>query len=205
MVDGRRMFGNRKLLPAGPLRESFAALERAHTVIINKADQLHPDFAEQAAELLPRIPTRRIFFAAYHISGFRTPNNNLKLSPTDLGQRPLTAVAGLGNNDYFFTQLENLGLELQAKIAFNDHHNYTRADLKRLKRQADDGLLLTTTKDYVKLAQLAIRTGEKGFLDRLLATEIELEIREQERFLELFQPLMRELYPQPKLGLLARK
>jgi tetraacyldisaccharide 4'-kinase len=207
MVDGRRMFGNRKLLPAGPLREPLTALERADAVIINKSDQLHPRFAEQAAGLLPRVAAERIFFAAYRIVGFRglrrfqVPRNSRTTaakrtaapnSPTlaSLQERRLVAIAGLGNNDYFFAQLEALGLRLKARFAFGDHHRYTLSDLERLQPKTPDTLLLTTAKDYVKLARLAADTGKRDFLERLLATEIEIEIREQDRLLELFQPLL---------------
>jgi tetraacyldisaccharide 4'-kinase len=193
MVDGQRLFGNRRLLPAGPLREPLSAFERADAVVVNKSDQLSSDFLKAAGAILARVPAGRIFFAKYRISHFRRPaggdGDNPNVSLDELRRHPrLCAAAGLANNDYFFAQLKAAGLNLQATAAFGDHHEYRPEELERLAEMAADGLLLTTGKDAVKLVWLARSQGREGFLKRVLVAEIELEIEDEERFFALFTP-----------------
>ncbi|NPA24511.1 MAG: tetraacyldisaccharide 4'-kinase, partial [Deltaproteobacteria bacterium] len=75
MIDSQRMFGNRRLLPAGPLREPMSALERADAVIFNKFDARHPRFLAEAAPVFSRVPARRIFCARYSVRNFTCPLN----------------------------------------------------------------------------------------------------------------------------------
>ncbi len=191
MIDGQRFFGNRRLLPAGPLRESLKGLERAGLVIINKADQPASDFTRELTAIIPRRPVRRIFFAGYRITAFRNAAGTFHLAPGELaGSTHLYAVAGLGNNDYFFDQLRALGLELKKTFSFPDHHRYTSADLVRLERKSRDGLLLTTAKDAVKLTRLTAADRDRALSERILETEIELQIHQKERFFALLDKLL---------------
>ena len=38
LIDGVRPFGNRRMLPLGPLREPIAAMNRADIIVITKTD-----------------------------------------------------------------------------------------------------------------------------------------------------------------------
>ncbi len=190
MIDGQRMFGNHRLLPAGPLREPLSTLARADAVIVNKSDRLHPDFLKEMVPVWRRVPARRIFLAAYRIKAFRPAAGGPAIPVAELRRNPaLSACAGLANNDYFFDQLRALGLKLQETRAFRDHHEYRPADLKQLAKTTAGGFLLSTGKDVVKLARLARAGRRTDFLKRLLVGEIELEIRDEEAFFALFKRL----------------
>ncbi len=187
MVDGQRMFGNRRLLPAGPLREPLGALARADAVVINKADNLPPDFLSQAAPIFRCLPAARIFLAGYRIKAFRPAAGGPSISLRKLRQAAsLSACAGLANNKYFFDRLRTAGLKLRETLAFRDHHAYGPNDLNRLDRLAGNGFLLTTGKDAVKLIRRARDGKRAGFLEKLLIVDIELEIRDEKRFFNLF-------------------
>lgn len=132
VVDAKSGFGNGRVLPAGPLRESVAqGLVRADAVVL--AGDGAPD-----------------------LGGFGGPVLRARLVPVDvhkLDGKQVVAFAGIGRPEKFFETLRGLGAKLADSRAFADHHVYTAAEIARLKRkaQAEGALLLTTEKDYVRL------------------------------------------------------
>ncbi len=69
----------------------------------------------------------------------------------DQGKR-VAAVAGIGNPDRFFAHLTGLGISLDSRHAFPDHHPFVAADLANI----DAEIILMTEKDAVKCAALFI-------------------------------------------------
>ncbi len=63
----------------------------------------------------------------------------------------IAAIAGIGNPERFFTHLERLGVTLNSRHAFPDHHAFTPSDFANI--QAD--IILMTEKDAVKCAAFA--------------------------------------------------
>ena len=132
VVDGEHGFGNGHILPAGPLREPVGqGLRRADAVIV-------------AGDGTPVLPA------------FNGPVLRARVAPLDTAEwrgRRVVAFAGIGRPEKLFRSLAGLGAELVATIAFADHHPYTNEELAGLKAQANGAPLVTTEKDYVRLAE----------------------------------------------------
>ncbi|MEA3333814.1 MAG: tetraacyldisaccharide 4'-kinase [Pseudomonadota bacterium] len=191
MIDSQRLFGNRHMLPAGSLREPLKAIKRADAVVLNKFDQRHPDFYDEAAEMLNYISPKKVFCSSYHFRRFSATAGSGSLSLSELKNLgPLCACSGLANNDYFFAQLRSLGLQLEETASFNDHYDYREADLKKLIRMCESRPLIITAKDAVKLKALAEKKGPK-LLKQLWIAEIGLKIDHEDAFLKLFEPFIR--------------
>jgi len=163
VVDGGYGFGNRRLLPAGPLRERITdGLSRAQAVIRIGADRHAID------RLLPA----------------RLPRIEAELRPAPdaprIAGRRLLAFAGMGRPDKLFATLSAAGAELVGCERFADHHRYRRREIERLLGRAAcaDALCITTTKDAVRLPAdlrsdvavlpIVLRWQESEVLDRLL-------------------------------------
>lgn len=138
-IDGPAGFGNQRLLPAGPLRESLAdALPRLDAAVIFGEDSHH--VARQLPEDMPLLRGR--------------------LSPTGdiqkLRGQQIIAFAGIGRPQKFFTTLQEAGLTILRTLTFPDHHIYSDRELKKLAQlaHAPDTILVTTEKDLVKLPPL---------------------------------------------------
>ncbi len=134
VVDGGYGFGNGRIMPAGPLRQSVASgLKRAQAVMVIGEDS--------GLDLPPSHPP--IFKGSLRIS----PHN------PDLAGQPVIAFAGIGRPQKFFETLMQMGCDLRARLSFADHHPYSAADLDRLRHQADqlNARLVTTEKDAVRL------------------------------------------------------
>ncbi|HZT72860.1 MAG TPA: tetraacyldisaccharide 4'-kinase [Terriglobales bacterium] len=155
-----------RMLPAGRLREPPASLARADAVLWLAA----PGEAAAPAELA--ACTAAPVFAARKVA----------LQAQVESRRPL-AFCGLAEPDSFWATLAALRIAPAARVAFRDHHRYTRADAERLAAQARahgaDGFV-TTEKDGVKLAPELRR-----LLAPLAEIRIALEIEGLERLVDL--------------------
>src|ERR1700722_16367528 len=135
VIDGGYGFGNRLLLPAGPLREPVpAAAARVQAAVLIGEDE-----TGALKALPPSLPVLRVELV---------PD-----SAERLGRRPVIAFAGIGRPEKFFRSVLSLGAEVVASHAFPDHHVYDASDSARLLGEASTrgAVLVTTEKDYVKL------------------------------------------------------
>jgi tetraacyldisaccharide 4'-kinase len=133
VIDGRRRYGNGRLLPAGPLREPP---ERAvdcdfRVVNLGTEGQAEGRFGEWPMHLLPGDAQPLVGGRARPLAAFA-------------GQR-VHAVAGIGNPERFFAMLRAHGIAV-VPHAFPDHHRYAAADFDFGSRLP----VLMTEKDAVK-------------------------------------------------------
>jgi tetraacyldisaccharide 4'-kinase len=73
------------------------------------------------------------------------PNKSLLIN--DLTS-PVTALAGIGNPQRFFSLLEKKQVKLKDKISFVDHHVFSKADIP-------SSTVIMTEKDAVKCTEIA--------------------------------------------------
>ena len=133
VIDGRRRYGNERLLPAGPLREPIERAAECDFRIVNGG-------AASEGEIPMHLEMRD----AVAIDGS--------------GKRPLSefagqrvhALAGIGNPERFFSALRALGIDVLAH-PFPDHHPFQASDL----RFAEPLPLLMTEKDAIKCSAFA--------------------------------------------------
>ncbi len=136
VIDGQRGFGNGKVIPAGPLRETLASgLNKADAFILNGKDKTG------ALYLLPGgKPIFSVEIATQEDASFDTA-------------RKYIAFCGIGHPDRFYESLSGLGLNVIAHKSFPDHHAYRQKEIERLAGLArdSDAKLITTEKDYMRL------------------------------------------------------
>jgi len=142
VIDGQRLFGNCRLLPAGPLREPVSRLQETDIQVLNGGDI--EDYGNSA------------FFMQFEpTSVYRLTNKSQSMSMREFCQqfsgRQLRAIAGIGNPQRFFDMLISHGLDIVAH-AFEDHFPYQKNDL--LFQQSLP--LIMTEKDAVKCAKFGI-------------------------------------------------
>lgn len=126
VVDKTRMFGNGWLLPAGPLREGEWRTRTVNQVLVNGDDAsmtISPESWVNAA-----TGERRDL---HEFSG-----------------KAVTAVAGIGNPERFFSTLKTLKV-VADNISFPDHHTFTADDIDY------PGTVVMTEKDWVKCRAFA--------------------------------------------------
>lgn len=136
VIDGGFGFGNRRVHPAGPLREPVeSGLGRADAAVLIGAD------SNDLAATLPRtLPLLRADIVA---------DRGARLKAGDR----VFGFAGIGRPEKFRETLGSLDLEVTGFEAFADHHAFTTAELDALLAAAarDNATPVTTAKDHVRL------------------------------------------------------
>ena len=133
IFDGAAGIGNGWPVPAGPLRENFAAgLKRAQAAVI---------IGEDRSNLIGRLKELPVFKA------------KIVSEPPTLTSDKVIAFAGIGRPEKFYDSLREHGIEPIKTFDFPDHHFYDRQELENLLRQAqaEKAELITTAKDFVKI------------------------------------------------------
>ncbi|MHA1559164.1 MAG: tetraacyldisaccharide 4'-kinase [Alphaproteobacteria bacterium] len=140
VIDAEAGLGNRRSMPAGPLRASLRTQLAATDIIVligeGPSQSGMVRLAARAGKKLLRAA-----LAPVELDGWRNGR--------------ILAFAGIGRAEKFFASLERCGAQFAGQIAFDDHHFYSKADAKALLRHADVGSdirLVTTEKDYARLA-----------------------------------------------------
>jgi tetraacyldisaccharide 4'-kinase len=167
VVDGAYGFGNARVMPAGPLRESLrGGLNRASAVVL-----LGDDRAGVAARIGDRLPLLRA---------------RLEPAPEarSLAGREVVAFAGIGRPEKFFETLREIGCRLLAEHAFPDHHLYRDDEIERLFEEAATrkALAVTTEKDAVRLSAEARA--------RVRVVKVMLAWEDEERLAEVLAPVL---------------
>ncbi|MGA7712232.1 MAG: tetraacyldisaccharide 4'-kinase [Rhizomicrobium sp.] len=135
VVDAEQKFGNRHILPAGPLREFIGqGLQRADAVIVVGDGKLE-------------------------LNGFSGPVFRAHMTHVDVPElkgRRVVGFAGIGRPEKFFRSLRAFGADVVATKRFADHHVYSLSEIARLKSTArtENAVLVTTEKDFVRMTDV---------------------------------------------------
>ncbi|MGC0372143.1 MAG: hypothetical protein DGJ47_000848 [Rickettsiaceae bacterium] len=133
-INTERGFGNQKIFPAGPLRQTHHSVDAridCNILIGNKP-------------LNTLINTKSpCFNAQIEAENYKSTKNYL-------------AFSGIANPNSFFDLLNSLSFKVKHTISFPDHYNYGPKDIKTLLNNAKQKSLhlITTEKDYVKLQNM---------------------------------------------------
>jgi tetraacyldisaccharide 4'-kinase len=137
VVDGSRNFGNRWLLPVGPLREPVSRLNRVDYVVSNGPGlDISSAKKQHTMSLQPTVLMSLADGKAVAFDQWSSPKR-------------VHAVAGIGNPDRFFQTLRSGGFD-PIEHCFADHHHFTESDLAF----DDEFPIIMTAKDAVKVREL---------------------------------------------------
>ena len=154
LADAEKLFGNEKLLPAGPLREKpdFDRVDKFIIISKNtnhtKAEKLARIFEKKLSTSPQPSPARRGSQRVF--VGKVEPDyiyNIISGEHLEKGTE-ITALSAIGQPEQFYQFLEP-NYKIKEKITFDDHHQYTHSDIENI-----NGNIITTEKDAVKLAFL---------------------------------------------------
>ena len=153
LIDATNPFGFGHLLPRGLLREPVSALERATAVIVTRANLASRDkFGEILGRIREADPEAKIAQAIHRPKAIVRADDVTEPVESIQGKK-VFAFSGIGNPHAFITTLTNLGAKVVGMRSFDDHHEYTEADMQTVFDDASARgaeLVITTRKDRVK-------------------------------------------------------
>jgi tetraacyldisaccharide 4'-kinase len=172
VVDAGFGFGNRRVIPAGPLRERIApGLARADAIVVI-GDGPEPD-----ALALAGRPILRADLAP--------------LGGGEFAGKPVVAFAGIGRPEKFFATLRGVDAVIAAAHEFPDHHPFRPTELATLRDEAarSGAALVTTAKDWVRLDP-----AERG---GIAVVAVELAWRNPAALAAVLAPVIRDAAARP--------
>ena len=183
LVDATDPWGGKRLLPYGRLREPVSGVGRSDCVVITRADE--PSAVQSLVNEIGDLNRGRpVLTSRMHVRAVLplTENQIGAISPPN----PIAAFCGVGNPTAFFAQLRRNGYNVVLTRSFPDHHRYHQRDIDAvaeaaMKHRARS--FITTAKDAVKLRQFAFRIP-------CYVLEIEVQIDQELRFLELLRAVL---------------
>jgi len=180
-VDGIAGFGNRRVVPAGPLREPVSVLGKADWLcIVDGSEGGVRDAGIEAGE-------------AHGLELMRAARRPVDLVRLDQGERRrveslngmrVGLLAGIARPASLRATLEGLGALVAIERTFPDHHAYRPADCRELDDSVE--LWVTTEKDALKILPEWTQ-GVPVFVLR-----IEAEIEDETQVLERLESRLRE-------------
>jgi len=142
VVDGARLYGNRQLLPAGPLREPLSRLNTIDQILVQRETSDSSELIHRTAD----SPPKNFRLAA---SAIRRLDDSDIRNFVDFSGTTVHALAGIGNPERFFRLLEAYDIRV-IPHPLGDH-----ADIKPQDFEFDDDRdVVMTEKDAVKCRRL---------------------------------------------------
>ena len=153
VVAAERWGPRPRLLPRGPYREPPRALRRADLVVVTRRTA-GPDDGASVARSVREWTAAPVVVARLTPAGWLTSGGASREGSPERG----VAVAGIGRPEAFFRHVAELGVELDARLVYRDHHDYTEADADRIRTLAEGRAVITTAKDAIRLRPLVPET-----------------------------------------------
>lgn len=136
------------MLPTGNLRESRSGAARASIIVVTKCPfNLSYDEQNKIKKRLKVGANQELYFTfiAYDDCIY---GEKRKINVTEIQHAAKVLVAGIAKPEPFFTYLQNSN---DVCLSFPDHHNFTDKDILEIKNLAQNNIIITTEKDYVRL------------------------------------------------------
>ena len=160
--NSNQLIGNGYIFPSGPLRESLGSLRNANILIINGDRSL--DFEQKILKIKKDL---KIYYSNYK-----------PLNIQEFKNKKLLVISGIGNPENFFKILKDNQMNIQKKMVYPDHYEFTKNEMLKIIEYAkkNDFQIVMTEKDYYKIKDFS--------LENIKYLKVKLEIEKEEEFIK---------------------
>ncbi|MCD7452121.1 hypothetical protein HAX54_015038 [Datura stramonium] len=158
MVNAMIPWGNRQLIPLGPLREPLTALTRANIVVIHHADLVSEKDVEATASEIRKVKSSLPIFLSRlaPLYFLKAGNMSCKLALMDVHNTLVLCVSAIGSADSFVERIKKLGPAYVDRLDFSDHHLFQAKDIDMIRMRLRNlqsqfvmkPVVVVTEKDY---------------------------------------------------------
>ncbi len=166
--NSNQLIGNGFTIPSGPLREGLKSVKKANVIVIN--GKKNDFFEKKILEVSKKVA---IFYSNYE-----------PINIDEFKNKKILAFAGIGNPENFFQMLEENKIEIQKKIIFPDHYEFSKNEIEKIIGEASEKKLipLTSEKDYFRIKKLDMKN--------INYIKVRLKINEEDNFLKKIYDLI---------------
>ncbi|HNQ12428.1 MAG TPA: tetraacyldisaccharide 4'-kinase [Bacteroidia bacterium] len=152
-----RMYSQDRLLPAGNLREPQSSSERADIIVVTKVPaNLSEKNQQEIANQIDPQKSQALFLSELRYGKFVDIKDANKTMDMEAFSSLKSAIllTGIARSNKIVQDLTKLNSNI-FHIKYNDHHNYSVTDVKKIVRNAQQhsSIVVTTEKDAIKLLQ----------------------------------------------------
>ena len=173
-------------LPTGNLRESCKGAKRANIIVVTKCpSDLSKVEQDNIKDKLAISANQKLFFSTIEFDEYVYSENGKQLV-SELQNVDKLLLAGIAKPHTFFAHLQS---DKEDCLTFSDHHQFTEKDLLEINNKAQNKIIITTEKDFVRLKgslpkeqlfYLPIKTKflfESDNFDKIITTYVESSTR----------------------------
>lgn len=140
------LFSDDYILPFGNLRESAIGKKRANLVIVTKCPATLSEQEQEQVKKKLKVNVPVFFTSIDYDSEVFGVDNSMNVS--EIIAKEKVIVAGIAKPKYFVDYL-NSGKD--TVMIYPDHHHFSEQEISELNASAQDKILVTTEKDFVRL------------------------------------------------------
>jgi tetraacyldisaccharide 4'-kinase len=185
-LNSTEPFGPGGLIPLGTLREPLAELARANVFVLTKCNIGSKNVHWIRQKLNELKPNAVIFESIHRPLGLTDPLKNRRMDVSELRQRKIGAISGIGDPYSFEKMLEYMGAEIQLAARYNDHHEFRESEILHFVKQCRGvGLreAVTTEKDYFRIRPILQKRAQELQDFTFWVLEIEFQVNDEEDFI----------------------
>ena len=134
------------MLPTGNLRESKNGAQRANLIIVTKCPKDLSEIAQHKIKSKIGLDLPIYFSCIDYDEKIYNEWESKKVD--EIRNEDTLFLAGIAKPEPFFSFLQ---AKKDNKLVYPDHHYFTENDIKDIENKANNRLIITTEKDYVRL------------------------------------------------------
>lgn len=181
MINAKFPFGNKKMLPAGILRQPLSTLKNADIFVFSKTNL--SNVKEETLDLIKKIKQDPVIVQTQHLAqNFYSLKDSKVYDLSSLQKKKVALFCGIGDPDSFESIVKLLGAEIVLSFRFDDHHFYSAAELKDIAMVACEkgcDFIMTTEKDAIRIKKEQIDSLSL----EIVALSINMQITENENII----------------------
>lgn len=147
------LFCDDYILPTGNLREYKSGAKRADVIIVTKCPKQLSE--KEQITIKRKIGTSQLVYFSFIDYDDKVYNPSESKNVNEIRIVDKLLLAGIANPNPFFAYLHG---QNDVKLAYSDHHHYKENDIKIIKEKANNKLIITTEKDYVRLKNYQLKS-----------------------------------------------
>ncbi|SHG12246.1 lipid-A-disaccharide kinase [Flavobacterium fluvii] len=144
------LYSDDYMLPTGNLRESRSGAKRANVVIVTKCPPTLSLEEQNKIKIQLQLDSSQELYFSYIDYDDSVYSGDKILKVDEIKNVDKLLLAGIAKPEPFFRYLQD---EKEGCLTYPDHHHFTENDLLEIKNKAQNKIIITTEKDFVRLKE----------------------------------------------------